>query len=198
MIIYKCMIETQAKSVSPAHLCLLLAAGKAPELLDVRTPPEFTSAHVPGARLIPFDDLDVPGYLEHHQSGQPIYVLCQSGARARKALERFENSGCVDAVLVEGGTQAWIEAGLPVNRGNTSVLPIMRQVQIVVGTIAAIASLLTLFVNSWFALIPLVLGCGLLFAGLTGTCGMAMLLARMPWNRSGSESLDLCRTSERP
>ena len=74
----------------------------------------------------------------------------------------------------------------------------MRQVQIVVGFLSALGSLLALVVSTWFGLIPLLLGCGLLFAGLTGTCGMAILLARMPWNRSHSECLDLCRTPERP
>jgi rhodanese-related sulfurtransferase len=192
------MHTTQAKSISPAHLCLLLAAGQSPEVLDVRTPPEFISAHVPGGTLLPLDDLNAAGYLKNHQAGNPIYVICQSGARARKAIERFEACGCYDAVLVEGGTQGWIDAGLPVNRGRSNVLPIMRQVQIVVGFLSALGSLLALVVSTWFGLIPLLLGCGLLFAGLTGTCGMAILLARMPWNRSHSECLDLCRTPERP
>lgn len=169
--------------ISPAQLCILLAAGKPVELLDVRTPPEFTSAHVPGAKLIPVDELNVQEYLQHHQPGQPVYVLCQAGGRARKAIEQFENSGCFDGVLVEGGTQAWIDAGLPVNRGTSNVLPLMRQVQIVVGTLSALGAVLALVLSPWFALLPLVMGCGLLFAGLSGICGMASLLARMPWNR---------------
>jgi len=188
----------QVKSVSPARLCLLVSAGQPHELLDVRTPPEFINAHVPGATLIPLDDLNAVHYLKDHRSGNPIYIICQSGGRARKAIERFEACGCQDAVLVEGGTQAWIDAGLPVNRGTTNVLPILRQVQIVVGTLSIVSALLALFVSTWFAIIPLLLGCGLLFAGITGTCGMALLLVRMPWNRSYSECLDLCRTPERP
>jgi len=193
------MYTTQAKSISPAHLCLLLAAGQPPEVLDVRTSPEFIRAHVPGATLIPLDDLDAANYLkDHHHSENPIYVICQSGGRARKAIERFEECGCYDAVLVEGGTQGWIDAGLPVNRGSSNVLPIMRQVQMVVGLLSALGSLLALVVNTWFVLIPLLLGCGLLFAGLTGTCGMAILLARMPWNRTHSECLNPSCTPERP
>jgi rhodanese-related sulfurtransferase len=177
------MKESQTRSVSPAQLCVLLAAGKPVELLDVRTPPEFTNAHVPGARLIPVDDLDVAEYLEHHEPGQPLYVLCQAGGRARKAIEQFESHGCFDGVLVEGGIQAWIDAGLPVNRGTSKVLPLMRQVQIVVGTLSALGGVLALVMSPWFALLPLLMGCGLLFAGLSGICGMASLLCRMPWNR---------------
>jgi rhodanese-related sulfurtransferase len=192
------MNEISTRSITPAQLCILLSAGKPLELLDVRTPPEFNNAHVPGARLIPLDDLNVEAYLQHHEPGKPFYVLCQAGPRARKAIERFERCGCVDGVLVEGGTQAWIEAGLSVNRGKSNILPLMRQVQIVVGTLSAIGSVLALLVSRWFAVVPLFLGCGLLFAGVTGTCGMAILLARMPWNRSHSQCLESCRTSERP
>jgi rhodanese-related sulfurtransferase len=191
------MTEIQTRSVSPAQLCLVLAAGSAIELIDVRTPPEFTNAHVPGARLIPLTDLDVAAYLKQHPPGRPVYVLCQAGGRAKKAIERFESAGCFDCVLVEGGTQAWMDAGLPVDRGAGRVLPLMRQVQIVVGALSAIGASLALLTSPWFALVPLIMGCGLLFAGLTGACGMAIVLARMPWNRSESNRVDLCLNPEK-
>jgi len=88
--------------------------------------------------------------------------------------------GCV---VVEGGSQAWMDAGLPVARGQRRGLPLMRQVQVVVGAVSAAGSVLALAVHPYFALVPLMMGAGLLFAGLTGTCGLAILLARMPWNR---------------
>jgi len=188
----------QAKSVSPSQLSLILAANLHTEIIDVRTPPEFAAAHVPGATLIPLDEFRPSHFLENHESGNPIYIICQSGARARKAVDQLEACCCCDAVLVEGGTQAWIDAGLPVDRGTTSVIPIMRQVQIVVGSLSVVSALLALTVSAWFALIPLLLGSGLLFAGITGTCGMAILLARMPWNRSHSACLETCQTPERP
>ena len=189
------MIEIKSKTISPASLAACFGAGNDCELLDVRTPPEYDSAHVPGAKLIPLDQLRVEAVLAAHQPGTPIYVLCQLGPRARKAIEQFERAGCDDCVLVEGGTQAWIDAGLPVHRGVSGVLPLMRQVQIVVGTLSAAGAILALTVNRWFAVLPLVIGCGLLFAGITGTCGMALLLARMPWNR-GRDSSCHCCTSE--
>jgi rhodanese-related sulfurtransferase len=172
-------------SISPAELSRLVQSDPATELLDVRTPPEFTSAHVPGARLVPLDALDPRSYLAARPAGDaPIYVLCQAGGRARKAIEKFRSVGFENCVLVEGGTQAWIDAGLPVDRAPSKVLPLMRQVQITVGAISAIGAILALTVNSLFAVVPLIIGAGLLFAGLTGTCGLALFLAKMPWNRS--------------
>lgn len=189
------MIEVNVKSISPTALASFLAAGGAHELLDVRTPPEYDTAHVPGAKLIPLNELKTGAFLARHRVGSPVYVLCQSGARATKAIEQFELAGCDDCVLVEGGTQAWIDAGLPVHRKACSVLPLIRQVQIVVGALSVVGAILALALNPWFALLPLMLGCGLLFAGITGTCGMALLLARMPWNR-GQRSCSHCCNAE--
>jgi hypothetical protein len=139
---------------------------------------------VPGAKLIPLDDLNPDSFQRQHGSEEiPVYVLCQSGGRARKAIEKLERGGVQGCVLVEGGTQGWIDAGLPTERALSTVLPLMRQVQITVGLISAAGAALALTINPLFAIIPLVMGCGLLFAGLTGMCGLALLLAKMPWNR---------------
>jgi rhodanese-related sulfurtransferase len=176
---------TQAtNSIQPPELQRRLAQGGPAMLLDVRTLPEFDSAHVPGAKLIPLDDLDPSAFLKERGTQEiPVYVLCQSGGRARKAIARLEQAGVRGCVLVEGGTQGWIDAGLPVNRGQSKVLPLMRQVQITVGLVSAAGAALALAANPLFAIIPLVTGCGLVFAGISGFCGMALLLAKMPWNR---------------
>jgi rhodanese-related sulfurtransferase len=172
-------------SVAPRELQRVLAEGGPSQLLDVRTPAEFAAAHVPGAKLVPLDELDPASFARQRGAEEiPIYVLCQSGGRARKAIERLERAGVRNCVLVEGGTQGWIDAGLPVNRGQSNVLPLMRQVQITVGFISASGAVLALAVNPLFAIVPLVMGCGLLFAGITGTCGLALLLAKMPWNHA--------------
>jgi rhodanese-related sulfurtransferase len=171
-------------AIRPEELHRLLSAGTPAELLDVRTPPEFAAAHVSGAKLVPLDDLDVSVYLKQRgASDQPLYVLCQSGGRAKRAIEKFERAGFEGCVLVEGGTQAWMDAGLPVIRGESRVLPLIRQVQIIVGCLCAVGALLALTVNPWWAVVPLVMGCGLLCAGLTGFCGLAVVLTKMPWNR---------------
>jgi rhodanese-related sulfurtransferase len=172
-------------SIQPLELHRLLAGGAPGLLLDVRTPGEFAAAHVPGAKLIPLDDLNPAAFRRQLGSGDlPVYVLCQSGGRARKAIDKLERAGIQGCVLVEGGTQAWLAAGLPIARARSTVLPLMRQVQIAVGLISAAGAALALALHPLFAIIPLVIGCGLLFAGITGICGLALLLAKMPWNRA--------------
>ena len=171
-------------SVTPAELQWLKDNGPV-DVLDVRTPGEYAVAHVPGTRLAPLDELDASAIVkERSPESGPIYVLCQTGGRARKAIEKFQRAGVKDCVLVEGGTQAWMDAGLPVIRGVGKTLPLMRQVQLAAGLISATGAALALAVDSRFALLPLFTGCGLLFAGLTGKCGLALLLAKMPWNRA--------------
>src|SRR5271169_6477671 len=122
----------QAKtSIPPRELHRLLAEGGRAQLLDVRTPGEFATAHVPGAKLVPLADLDPIAFQRERGADEiPIYVLCQSGERARRAIDRLERAGIQGCVLVEGGTQGWMDAGLPVNRGKSNVWPLMRQVQI--------------------------------------------------------------------
>jgi rhodanese-related sulfurtransferase len=180
------MTSAQSQTViSPRELNRRLARDGDAELLDVRTPGEHAAAHVPGAKLIPLDELDACAFLKQRgANNKPIYVLCQSGGRARRAIEKFQRAGFNGCVLVEGGTQAWIDTGLPVNRGENKVLPLVRQVQIAVGFISAVGAALALTINPWFALVPLAACCGLLFAGLTGFCGLALVLAKMPWNKT--------------
>ena len=174
-------------SISPGELHRLRQAGAACELLDVRTPPEHAAAHVAGVKLVPLDLLDPHAFLaQRADSAAPLYVICQSGARAAKAIGKFHAAGLDGCVLVEGGTQAWIDAGLPVERGTSTVLPLMRQVQITAGLVSALGAGLALGVDPLFAIVPLLTGCGLLFAGLTGTCGLALVLAKMPWNRQSA------------
>lgn len=171
-------------SISPRELQQRLAHSPALRLLDVRTPPEFTSAHILGATLVPLDRLDLTPTSQLCAEGECLYVICQSGMRARKAIQKLHAAGINNTMLVEGGMDEWINAGLPIERGKTTVLPLMRQVQIVVGSISAIGAGLALTVNPLFAIIPLFMGCGLIFAGVSGICGLAILLAKMPWNRS--------------
>lgn len=170
--------------ITPQALFQRCKNGLPSEILDVRTPPEFTDVHVPGARLATLDALNPVEYLGGRSAkNDPLFVICQSGARAGRAIEKFRTAGFDGCVLVEGGTQAWIDAGLPVERGQSRVIPLMRQVQIVVGILSAIGAALAIWIHPWFGLIPLFMGCGLLFAGITGSCPLALLLAKMPWNR---------------
>ena len=182
-------------SVPPRELFQRLTGGSQTELLDVRTPGEFAAAHVAGAQIIPLDQLDAAAFLKQRgESDKPLYVLCQSGGRAQRAIEKFQRAGFNGCVLVEGGTQAWMDSGLPVERGESKVIPLMRQVQIMVGFFSATGAALALLINTWFALIPLAMGCGLLFAGITGFCGLARVLAKMPWNKMQNCQSKSCGT----
>ncbi len=174
-------------SVNPAELARRQGSDCPVELIDVRTAPEHAAAHVAGAQLVPLDRLDPAAFLKARKCPEaPLYVICQSGTRAAKAVERFRNAGFDGCVLVEGGTQAWIDAGLPVERGQCRVIPLMRQVQIVVGSLSVLGAAMALGLDARFAVIPLLLGGGLLFAGITGMCGLALLLAKMPWNQQST------------
>ena len=117
---------------------------------------------------------------------EPLYVICRSGTRSEKACEKFLSAGYTNVVNVTGGTLAWEQAGLPVVRGK-KMLPLDRQVQITAGTMALTGFALGELVNSnWFLLAGFV-GCGLVFAGVTGFCPLGWVIARMPWNQAGRD-----------
>jgi rhodanese-related sulfurtransferase len=172
------------KTISPIELQNLLADQPGLPLLDVRTPVEFAEVHVPQARSIPLDELK-PGSLQL-QKDQPVYLLCRSGQRATKAAEKFAKEGFAQPIVVEGGTLAWIEASLPVTRGQTKVISLERQVRIAAGAIVLTGVLLARFVNFDFIWLSGFVGAGLIFAGITDFCGMGLLLAKMPWNKRKS------------
>lgn len=175
----------QETQIQPGELRGRLQSGERCRMLDVRTPGEFSDGHVTGARNIPLDELD-PIEVERlrGEDGAPLYLLCQFGGRATRAMQRLEAAGVQGCVLVEGGMQAWVDAGFPVEHGSVRVIPLMRQVQLVIGVVSGTGAALALTVHPGFAVLPLVTGIGLTIAGASGTCGLALLLARMPWNRS--------------
>ena len=167
------------KTIKPTDLQNLLAADSGLSVLDVRTPVEFAEVHVPRARNIPIDQLDPKDFLELRT---PVYLLCRSGGRASKAAEKFANAGVTDTVVVEGGTLAWVDAGLPLERSTVKVISLERQVRIVAGSLVVTGVLLAIFVHPYFIGLSAFVGAGLVFAGITDWCGMGLLLARLPWN----------------
>jgi rhodanese-related sulfurtransferase len=167
-----------------ADFRLLLDRGEKPAILDVRTPGEFAKVHAVDAELMPLDRLDAPAIAARCQaSGQPIYVICQSGARAAKATQQLREAGLANAYSIEGGTAAWEKSGLPVVRGNGGAISIERQVRIIAGALVLLGTVLAITVHRYFLGIPLFVGSGLVFAGVTDLCSIGMLLAKMPWNR---------------
>jgi rhodanese-related sulfurtransferase len=172
-------------SISPTELGMLLGAGRTLDLVDVRTPPEFREVHLAGARNLPLDRLDPKVMAQERKSkDQPLYIICQSGGRGRQACAMLRNAGADNVINVEGGTLACVQAGLPVIRG-AKTISLERQVRIAAGTLVLLGTALGFFVRPGILLLPAFVGAGLVFAGLTDTCGMGLLLARMPWNRRG-------------
>ncbi len=175
--------KATVRSITPEELKGLLALGHAIELIDVRTPVEYRGAHVTAASNKPLDKLDAEAIKAARAdcADQPLYVVCQSGARSHKACEQLLASGVV-AVSVEGGTPACEKAGVPITRGK-AVISLERQVRIGAGSLVALGVLLGALVNPWYLVVPGFVGCGLIFAGVTDWCGMGLMLAKMPWNR---------------
>jgi rhodanese-related sulfurtransferase len=154
-------------------------------LLDVRTPGEYESAHIPGAYNVPLDTLGEHAEEIHATVDEPVVLICQSGARAKRAEEALTDLRMSNVHVLEGGMNGWVAAGEAVNRG-ADRLSLERQVRIAAGTLAATGAVLALLVNPLWAILPAFVGSGLVFAGVTDTCGMAMLLSRLPYNRPAS------------
>jgi rhodanese-related sulfurtransferase len=169
--------------LTPDRLAALRAADPSLRILDVRTPGEHSSVHIPGSYNVPVDELAEHAAEVRRVTG-PIVLVCQSGTRARRAEALLARTGLTALHVLEGGMQGWMAAGLPVVRGPKR-LSLERQVRIAAGSLAAAGALLALTITPLFALVPLFVGGGLVFAGVTDRCGMALLLGRLPYNRGG-------------
>ena len=147
-------------------------------LVDIREPDEFRREHIPGARNIPVAKLtsiaDSAGVVYHCRSGGRTDANCQRLATATQGGEGF---------LLDGGLEAWRKAGLPITADRRAPLEVMRQVQIAAGLLVLIGVVLGLTINPGFFGLSAFVGAGLTFAGVSGWCGMARLLAMAPWNR---------------
>jgi len=150
-------------------------------LVDVRTPAEFHSVHAKGAINHPMESFQAE-QLEYAKD-QEIHVICQAGGRSMKISKTLETAGFTNIVNVEGGTSAWHAAGLPVVEGK-KVMSLERQVRIAAGSLVVIGAAVGQFVHPGGFGLSAFIGAGLVFAGVTDTCGMGMIIAKMPWNRA--------------
>lgn len=179
-------------TISPKQLHDAVQSGQAADLIDVRTPAEFREVHVSFARNVSLDRLDTAQIAAgRNGAAEPIYFICRSGGRGKQACEKFLAAGYPYVVNVEGGTQAWEQAGLPVIRGK-KIISLERQVRIAAGSLVLLGAILGWFVHSAFIGLSAFVGVGLIFAGVTDTCGMGMFLARMPWNQRGQDANSSC------
>ena len=180
--------------IKPGELAELHKNGKKIDLIDVRTPVEYREVHVEFARNVPLDQLDAAGLMQarHGSADESLYVICRSGSRGEQACEKFLKSGFSNVFNVEGGTMACVEAGLPVVRGKKAI-SLERQVRVVAGSLVLLGAALGWFVHPAFIALSAFIGAGLVVAGITDTCGMGMILARMPWNQCSQTTTTRCR-----
>ena len=169
----------------PSDLVRLRTEAPTIRILDVRTPAEFETQHIAGAYNVPLDTLAEHSTEIRSTVTAPIVLVCRSGQRARKAEDALRASGMANLYVLDGGMSAWTAAGQPINRG-TPRMSLERQVRIAAGALAALGGLLALIVHPMFAVVPALVGSGLVFAGITDSCTLGMLLARLPHNRTSS------------
>jgi rhodanese-related sulfurtransferase len=171
----------QLITLKPAEVAARIAHKRA-VLVDIREPDEFRRRHVPGALSRPLSGLERASLTL--QPTQEVVFTCKSGMRTAAACERLAAAVAGPALVLEGGVDAWTAAGLPIAEDKAQPLVILRQVQITAGSLVVAGVGLGLTVHPAFFGLPAFVGAGLIFAGLTGTCGMARLLALAPWNRA--------------
>lgn len=151
-------------------------------LIDIREPDEHRREHIAGAVSLPLSALD-QGALTIEAGKQAVFH-CRSGARTETNCVRLASNVDGEAFVLEGGLEAWKAAGLPTVTDKAAPIEINRQVQITAGSIVLTGVILGALVNPLFFAVSGFIGAGLVFAGVSGWCGMAKVLGAMPWNRS--------------
>lgn len=158
-------------------------------VIDVRSPDEFAACYIPGSINIPVEQIERGEGVKIPHDKQ-VYLLCRSGPRAKRAHQVLQSRGYTNIVCVDGGVMECNQvAGRVIWRSR--VLPLMRQVQIAAGSLVLLGFFLSRFVHPAFIYLSVFVGAGLVFAGTTGFCGMAILLAKMPWNRLATSTCSL-------
>jgi rhodanese-related sulfurtransferase len=168
------------QTISPARAAELVRKGAV--LIDIREGDEHARERIPGARhhALSRIDKDTPV----RASDSVVVFHCRSGARTRGNAARLSAAApACETYILEGGIDAWKKAGLPITVDRNQPIDLTRQMQIAAGALILIGAALGASVSPLFYALSAFVGAGLLFAGVTGSCGMARLLAVMPWNR---------------
>lgn len=160
----------------------MLETGGECQVIDVREFSEFNSERIADAQLMPLSNFEKHAAEIDHS--KPVYLMCRSGNRAKQAAEKLSAKGFTDIHVIEGGMTAWAGAALPVVKGESKVWSLERQVRFTAGLLVVIGIVLGLTVSPYLFILSGFVGAGLVFAAVTDTCGMAMMLARMPWNKA--------------
>lgn len=170
----------QAKTITAEALDQSLVAGIV-NLIDVREMGEYRSEKIPGSEVMPLSKFQVTDLPRDPE--KTIVLCCQSGRRSQQALNQCVAAGLENVVSLEGGLNAWKTAGYQTQKDKNAPISIFRQVQIVAGSLVFIGTILGAFVSPKFLILSGFVGAGLVFAGVTNTCAMGMLLAKLPYNQ---------------
>lgn len=169
--------------LTPEDVEHLLARGADVRIIDVRTPGEFDSAHIPGSYNVPLDTLgEHSSELSRHLE-QPVVLVCRTGVRARRAESALAETGMTNIHLLDGGMVAWETSGGEIRQG-AERWEIERQVRLVAGTLVCLGGLGALLGISILIWIPILLGGGLAGAAITDSCIMGRLLMKLPYNQT--------------
>lgn len=180
-------------ALSPAQVQSWLGAG-ACVLVDVREPHEFASERIEGSTLLPLSAFDPARVAALARPGVPIVIHCKAGKRSADAVARCGSLAAsgTQVLSLPGGIDAWKAAGLPVTQGRAGpAISVMRQTQLIVGAVVLGGALAGWLAHPGFLALPAILGAGLIVAGATGSCGLATLVGRLPWNRAPSGACPL-------
>ncbi len=151
-------------------------------VLDVRNPEEFSSAHIPFSILLPLPQLTPDAVRRMLHPGQRCILVCHAGTRATNAARILSSAGIENLAVMEGGIEAWKTAGLPVRTGAEGI-SIQSQTRVISGGMVLSGMILGYYSNPGWYLLSGFVGVGLIFAGVTGWCGVSLLLSKLPWNR---------------
>lgn len=147
-------------------------------LIDIRSGSEYDTEHIDGALNISVDNLDKFDF-----SDKEVIFYCFSGMRTKNNTSALGKLKAQNHYIIDGGITDWKKLGYPTIRKIKSSIPLIQQVHIAISLILLISLILIMSISNWFLLIILFMALGLMFAGLTGSCGMALLLSKMPWNK---------------
>jgi rhodanese-related sulfurtransferase len=169
------------KHISVQAVNKMLDAGGECQVIDVREFSEFNTERIADAHLLPLSNFE--RHADEIDHSKPVYLMCRSGNRAKQAAEKLARKGFTDVHVVDGGMIAWAGADLPVIKGESKTWSLDRQVRFAAGLIGLSGIVLGFLLTPYFFLLSGFVGAGLIFSAVTDTCGMGMVLARIPWNK---------------
>ena len=178
------------KKATVGEINKMLESGGECQVIDVREFSEFSSERIAEAQFMPLSNFE--RHADEIDHTKPAYLMCRTGNRARAAAEKLSKKGFTDVHVIEGGMLAWRQANLPLLEGESKIWSLERQVRLAAGLLVLCGVILSFAVHPLFIARSAFVGAGLVFAAVTDTCGMAMILARMPWNKQKASS---CRTA---